>query len=124
MATSSSKMKLSQQELRQLMREKTIQSKKCTRIDSPLARYDERGQLWCRICNQIINNELLWSTHLIGKSHKKVCKIMLSWNLFYLMIFFLLTPLESGRIETKIKIFDDKRIITIIEWSTKKISKC
>nr|XP_046915497.1 zinc finger protein 830-like [Dermatophagoides farinae] len=71
MATSSSKMKLSQQELRQLMREKTIQSKKCTRIDSPLARYDERGQLWCRICNQIINNELLWSTHLIGKSHKK-----------------------------------------------------
>nr|XP_027205965.1 zinc finger protein 830-like [Dermatophagoides pteronyssinus] len=68
MATSSKK--LSQQELRQLMREK-VQSKKDIRIDSPLARYDDRGQLWCRICNQIINTEFLWSTHLIGKSHKK-----------------------------------------------------
>ena len=80
MATSSKK--LSQQELRQLMREK-VQSKKDIRIDSPLARYDDRGQLWCRICNQIINNEFLWSTHLIGKSHKKV----FDFNSFFLSFF-------------------------------------
>lgn len=70
MATSTKK--LSQQELRQLMREKVQNKTDIRRIDSPLARYDDRGQLWCRICNQIINNEFLWSTHLIGKLHKKV----------------------------------------------------
>ncbi|OTF71157.1 hypothetical protein BLA29_001664 [Euroglyphus maynei] len=69
MATSTKK--LSQQELRQLMREKVQNKTDIRRIDSPLARYDDRGQLWCRICNQIINNEFLWSTHLIGKLHKK-----------------------------------------------------
>lgn len=63
--------KLSQQELRQLMKERA-QSKKDTRINSPLAKYDSQNNLWCIVCNQMISSDLIWSTHLIGKLHKKV----------------------------------------------------
>lgn len=63
--------KLTQAELRQLMREKA-QGKVAKRIESPLAKYDEAGKLWCVVCNIVIHSESIWSSHLIEKSHKKV----------------------------------------------------
>ncbi|KAI2809743.1 U6 snRNA-associated Sm-like protein LSm2 [Blomia tropicalis] len=62
--------KLTQAELRQLMREKA-QGKVTKRIESPLAKYDEAGKLWCVVCNIVIHSESIWSSHLIEKSHKK-----------------------------------------------------
>ncbi|KPM09451.1 hypothetical protein QR98_0079870 [Sarcoptes scabiei] len=59
-----------QQQLRQLMQEKARSKKTDSRIESPLAKYDEQNNLWCIVCNQKINSELIWETHLIGKSHK------------------------------------------------------
>lgn len=61
-----------QQQLRQLMQEKARSKKTDSRIESPLAKYDEQNNLWCIVCNQKINSELIWETHLIGKSHKTV----------------------------------------------------
>lgn len=62
--------KLSQEELRQLMR--ATKAKKVARIDSPLARYDTKGKLSCAICNVPINGEANWSDHLVDFEHKKV----------------------------------------------------
>lgn len=70
--------KLSQHELRQLMRDRA-KDKQTTRIESPLAKYDTNNRLWCVVCNTIINSETIWPSHLITKSHKKVCKLQ---NLF------------------------------------------
>lgn len=69
--------KLSQHELRELMREK-VASKKAARIESPLAKYDSCNRLWCVVCNTFINSESLWPAHLITKSHKKVRMIIYS----------------------------------------------
>ncbi|CAG2180328.1 unnamed protein product, partial [Oppiella nova] len=74
----SSTKKLSQKELREMMRDR-VQSKdsqslpsddKKKTIDSPLARYDSRGILSCIICQQTISSATLWSSHIISKSHK------------------------------------------------------
>ena len=70
------KKKISQSELRQLMREKA-QHKITQRIDSPLAKYDDENNLWCVVCNIIIQLESRWSTHLVDKTHKKV-KLLLA----------------------------------------------
>lgn len=66
----SSTNKLSQQELRQLMRD-NAKSKATKHINSALAKYDEEDNLWCIVCN-IIVHETVWTTHLIEKTHKKV----------------------------------------------------
>lgn len=64
---------MSQEELRQLMRE--TKAKKVARIDSPLARYDAQGKLSCAICNVPVNGEANWSNHLVDSGHKKVCHV-------------------------------------------------
>lgn len=63
--------KLSQHQLRQLMREKAL-SKVVKRIDSPLAKYDQKGNLSCAICSIVIHSETYWPAHLLEKAHKKV----------------------------------------------------
>jgi zinc finger protein 830 len=40
-----------------------------SRIDSPIAKYSQTGQLSCIICNQIIKVESLWTAHINSKSH-------------------------------------------------------
>lgn len=65
--------KISQQDLRRLMQErKNAQSQQKQRIESPLAKYDEKGKLSCVLCLVQIKDESLWSSHLISKIHKEV----------------------------------------------------
>lgn len=72
---------MSQQELRQMMREKA-QKKTGPRIDSPLAKYDDKNNLWCVVCNVIVHSEALWTSHLIEKAHKKVKQMVTLFLIF------------------------------------------
>jgi zinc finger protein 830 len=62
--------KVSQKDLRQMMKE--MKSKVVSRVESPLARYDSNGQLICIICEIVIKNDSLWSSHIVSKLHKNV----------------------------------------------------
>lgn len=73
-----------------MMRERAAEQKKTLqRIESPLAKYDDKNNLWCVVCNVIVHSEALWTIHLVDKSHKKVRKrwkvaiIFVSWLLFF-----------------------------------------
>ena len=79
----SSAKKISQQQLRQMMKErKQLQSQETSqsaevkaedkKIESPLARYDPNGRLSCILCDQHISSGSLWSQHISSKSHKNV----------------------------------------------------
>lgn len=82
------KQKPTQQELRRLMSEqKTNQlAQKSTkpspsvtaasasssgRIDSPLAKYNELGQLQCVLCKTIVRSADVWKVHINAKQHKQ-----------------------------------------------------
>ncbi|XP_024527944.1 zinc finger protein 830-like [Selaginella moellendorffii] len=41
------------------------------KIDSPLARYNDLGQLVCKVCNISIKTEALWGAHLASQQHKE-----------------------------------------------------
>ncbi|CAB3976896.1 zinc finger 830 [Paramuricea clavata] len=56
-------------DVRSLMKEQRNKSKK--KIDSPLARYNNAGQLFCVLCNTIIKSDLLWDAHIRGVKHKE-----------------------------------------------------
>ncbi|XP_030060659.1 zinc finger protein 830 isoform X2 [Microcaecilia unicolor] len=58
-----------QEELRRLMRVEKRRSKK--HVESPYAKYNSLGHLSCALCNTPIKNELLWTTHILGKQHKE-----------------------------------------------------
>jgi zinc finger protein 830 len=58
-----------QVKLKKLMKEQ-IQSRK--KVEHPLARYNNVGQLTCIICNVTVKSEILWSSHLQSKKHKEV----------------------------------------------------
>ncbi|CAG2116283.1 unnamed protein product [Medioppia subpectinata] len=73
----SSTKKLSQKELREMMRDmkeskdkEGLPSLQKKTIESPLARYDSRGILSCIVCQQTISSAALWSSHIVSKSHK------------------------------------------------------
>ncbi|XP_030828902.1 zinc finger protein 830 [Strongylocentrotus purpuratus] len=58
-------------DLRELMRQKkAAKQTSVKRIESPLAKYNNLGQLICVVCNQQVKNEILWTAHLQGKKHK------------------------------------------------------
>lgn len=79
--------KISQEELRQMMRERAAQQKKTLqRIESPLAKYDDKSNLWCVVCNVIVQSEALWTVHLLDKSHKKVRKRWITGLLFLIFV--------------------------------------
>ncbi|XP_054751454.2 zinc finger protein 830-like [Lytechinus pictus] len=68
MAASSGKKKV---DLRELMRQqKAAKQSSVKRIESPLAKYNNLGQLICVVCNQQVKNEILWTAHIQGKKHK------------------------------------------------------
>ncbi|CAF1643671.1 unnamed protein product [Adineta ricciae] len=52
--------------LRQLMKQE-----KQKRIDSPLAKYTNTGQLCCALCNQQLTSETFWKAHVNGREHKQ-----------------------------------------------------
>lgn len=40
------------------------------KIDSPLAKYNSTGQLFCVLCNTQVKNEIYWTGHINGRGHK------------------------------------------------------
>lgn len=66
--------KQKQNDLRRLMNEQkskqqvTIPTKK---IDSPLAKYNEAGQLMCVLCKSVVRSEDVWKVHINAKQHKQ-----------------------------------------------------
>lgn len=79
------KQKPTQQDLRRLMSEqKSIKSKTTNasevsstssvgakRIDSPLAKYTETGQLQCLLCKTVVRSEDVWKVHINAKTHRQ-----------------------------------------------------
>ncbi|XP_020899673.1 zinc finger protein 830 [Exaiptasia diaphana] len=53
------------------LKEERENLKKKAKIDSPLAKYNSLGQLFCVLCNATVKNELLWNAHVQGKKHKE-----------------------------------------------------
>uniref|UniRef100_A0A2M4BSL0 Zinc finger protein 830 n=1 Tax=Anopheles marajoara TaxID=58244 RepID=A0A2M4BSL0_9DIPT len=72
------KKKYSQQELRRIMSEtkaaKQLQQpvdSNTRRIDSPLAKYNDAGQLSCVLCRSVVRSEAVWKVHINSKQHKE-----------------------------------------------------
>ncbi|XP_072019783.1 zinc finger protein 830-like [Amphiura filiformis] len=57
--------------LRDLMKKQRTGSKSSSkRIESPLAKYNSIGQLWCVVCNAQVKSEIVWPAHIQGRKHK------------------------------------------------------
>ncbi|XP_034935809.1 zinc finger protein 830 [Chelonus insularis] len=67
--------KLTQQDLRKAMYDHKKKAGLVKRIESPLAKYTEAGQLMCIICKTIIRSEAIWVVHLNSKTHKENIEI-------------------------------------------------
>uniref|UniRef100_A0A8D8A7G3 Zinc finger protein 830 n=1 Tax=Culex pipiens TaxID=7175 RepID=A0A8D8A7G3_CULPI len=75
------KKKYTQQDLRRLMNETKAGSAKqqpegagttsAKKIDSPLAKYTESGQLTCALCRSVVRSEAVWKVHVNSKQHKE-----------------------------------------------------
>ncbi|XP_017797188.1 PREDICTED: zinc finger protein 830 [Habropoda laboriosa] len=65
------KRKLTQDDLRKAMNEHKKKLGAVKKIESPLAKYTDAGQLMCILCNIIIRSEAVWPVHLNSKSHKE-----------------------------------------------------
>ncbi|CAG0895719.1 unnamed protein product [Cyprideis torosa] len=53
------------------MSSKTRLQRGLKQIDSPLAKYNETGQLSCVVCNIPVKSELVWTAHINGKFHRE-----------------------------------------------------
>ncbi|GJQ81664.1 hypothetical protein Trydic_g8542 [Trypoxylus dichotomus] len=70
------KKKLSQIELRKSMNEHKSKTQKATKkIESPLAKYNEAGQLTCILCKSVVRSENVWNVHVNAKQHKENVEI-------------------------------------------------
>ncbi|XP_043802895.1 zinc finger protein 830 isoform X2 [Apis laboriosa] len=65
------KRKLTQDDLRKAMSEHKKKIGVIKKIDSPLAKYTDAGQLMCILCKSIVRNETVWPIHLNSKTHKE-----------------------------------------------------
>lgn len=74
------KKKYTQNDLRRLMQEQKTKSNKHAnsnassseqKIDSPLAKYDEKGSLSCILCKSLVRSESVWKVHINSKNHKE-----------------------------------------------------
>lgn len=66
------KKKYTQHELRKLMNEqKSTKNLETKKIESPLAKYNESGQLTCVLCKTIVRSEAVWIVHVNAKQHKE-----------------------------------------------------
>ena len=65
------KRKLTQDDLRKAMSEHKKKLGVVKKIESPLARYTDAGQLMCILCKANIRSEAVWSVHLNSKTHKE-----------------------------------------------------
>ncbi|KAL3278932.1 hypothetical protein HHI36_016450 [Cryptolaemus montrouzieri] len=68
------KKKVSQLELRKYMQEHKSRGRVETtskQIESPLAKYNEQGQLTCVLCKSVVRSEAVWNIHLNAKQHRQ-----------------------------------------------------
>lgn len=66
------KKQVSQNQLRLLMLKQKLQTQKVKKkIDSPLAKYSNSGQLSCIVCKLNIKDDSSWSDHINSKVHKE-----------------------------------------------------
>ncbi|XP_053597476.1 zinc finger protein 830 [Microplitis demolitor] len=63
--------KLCQHDLRKAMNDHKKKLGAVKKIESPLAKYTESGQLMCVICKSVVRNETVWVVHLNSKTHKE-----------------------------------------------------
>ncbi|XP_023018656.2 zinc finger protein 830 [Leptinotarsa decemlineata] len=69
------KKKLSQSELRKFMNEHKTKAKDVKKIESPLAKYNDQGQLTCILCKSVVRSEAVWTIHINAKQHKQNVEI-------------------------------------------------
>ncbi|XP_072009036.1 zinc finger protein 830 isoform X4 [Engystomops pustulosus] len=74
MAAAGKKKYVQQDELRRLMKATQRETASKKKVESPLAKYNSLGQLFCALCNIPIKSELLWQAHILGKLHKEKVK--------------------------------------------------
>ncbi|XP_059046052.1 zinc finger protein 830 [Achroia grisella] len=60
-----------QEEMRRLMAERKKKNIKLMKIDNPLAKYNNAGQLTCILCNSIVRSENVWTVHMNSKQHRE-----------------------------------------------------
>jgi zinc finger protein 830 len=65
------KKKLVQTEFRRLMSEKGKLQKDVKKIESPLAKYNDLGQLTCILCKSVVKSESVWNVHINAKQHRE-----------------------------------------------------
>lgn len=65
------KRKLTQDDLRKAMSEQKKKLGINKKIDSPLAKYTDSGQLMCILCKLIVRSETVWPVHLNSKIHRE-----------------------------------------------------
>ncbi|XP_014469141.1 PREDICTED: zinc finger protein 830 [Dinoponera quadriceps] len=65
------KRKLTQDDLRKAMNEHKKKLGTVKKIESPLAKYTDSGQLMCILCKSTVRNETVWPVHLNSKIHKE-----------------------------------------------------
>ncbi|XP_030758118.1 zinc finger protein 830 [Sitophilus oryzae] len=63
--------KASQEQLRKLMKEHQKGLKEVKKIESPLAKYNDLGQLTCILCKSVVRSEAVWTVHINAKQHKQ-----------------------------------------------------
>ncbi|XP_012260466.2 zinc finger protein 830 [Athalia rosae] len=71
MSLQNNKKKVTQNDLRRVMNEHKKKLTTVTRIESPIAKYTDSGQLICILCKSIVRNETVWNVHLNSKTHKE-----------------------------------------------------
>jgi len=52
------------------MSEHKSKQKDVKKIDSPLAKYNELGQLTCVLCQSVVRSEAVWPVHINSKQHR------------------------------------------------------
>ncbi|RLU23177.1 hypothetical protein DMN91_005455 [Ooceraea biroi] len=65
------KRKVTQNDLRKAMNEHKKKIGAVKKIDSPLAKYTDAGQLMCILCKSVVRSETVWPVHLNSKVHKE-----------------------------------------------------
>ncbi|XP_046475193.1 zinc finger protein 830 [Neodiprion pinetum] len=63
--------KVTQTDLRRVMNEHKKKLTTVTRIESPIAKYTDSGQLICILCKTLVRSEAVWNIHLNSKIHKE-----------------------------------------------------
>lgn len=103
MSSRSKTLVVDKRDLRRLMSEKKgfTSSRNENKIESRFAKYNAVGQLWCTLCNCPVKTNLLWNSHIQGRTHKEyVTKLTASAE-----------GLEAVHVHAKRKADDDQSLV-------------